>query len=64
MLDSMGIEAREAQPLVKCWKGSDRKITHEELDRIVGGMPGRRSNQEERDALLLAWSRSGLPIRC
>lgn len=64
MLDSMGIEAREAQPLVKCWKGSDRKITHEELDRIVGGMPGRRSNQEERDALLLAWVRSGLPIRC
>ncbi len=64
MLASMGIEAQEARPLIKCWKGSERKITHEEIDRIVGGMPRKRSNQEERDALLIAWERTGLPIRC
>jgi hypothetical protein len=58
----------EVAPLRKCWRGKDRKITHEELETVVswvisGGMPRRRSNQEERDALLLAWVEAGLPIR-
>lgn len=57
------------RPLQKCWKGPDRKITHQELDTIIRwvnhtGMTKKRSNQEERDALLLAWVESGLPIRC
>lgn len=69
MLDHHGIKHSEVTPLVKCWKGKDRKITHEELDTIVRrinhtGLPRKRSNQEERDALLLAWTQSGLPIIC
>lgn len=69
LLDYHGIKHTEVAPLIKCWKGKDRKITHEELDTIVRwvnntGLPRRRSNQEERDALLIAWERSGLPIKC
>lgn len=69
LLDHRGIPHTEVLPLVKCWKGKDRKITHEELDTIVrwvngNGLPRSRSNQEERDALLLAWEKSGLPIKC
>lgn len=69
LLDHRGIPHTEVLPLVKCWKGKDRKITHEELNAIVrwingAGLPRKRSNQEERDALLLAWEKSGLPIKC
>lgn len=69
LLDHQGIPHTEVLPLIKCWKGKDRKITHEELDAIVRwvngtGLPRKRSNQEERDALLLAWEKSGLPIKC
>ena len=69
LLDHRGIPHTEVLPLMKCWKGKDRKITHEELDAIVrwvngAGLPRKRSNQEERDALLLAWEKSGLPIKC
>lgn len=69
LLDHRGIRHTEVLPLIKCWKGKDRKITHEELDAIVrwvngAGLPRKRSNQEERDALLLAWEKSGLPIKC
>lgn len=69
LLDHRGINHTEVLPLVKCWKGKDRKITHEELNTIVRwvngiGLPRNRSNQEERDALLLAWEKSGLPIKC
>lgn len=69
LLDYRGIRHTEVLPLVKCWKGKDRKITHEELDTIVRwvngtGLPRKRSNQEERDALLLAWEKSALPIKC
>lgn len=69
LLEHKGIQYELMKPLQKCWKGPDRKITHEELDTIVrwvnkSGLPRKRSNQEERDALLLAWVQSGLPIRC
>ena len=46
------------RPLKKCWKGRDRKITHEELVqemetyRVI--FPYKRTNQEERDSALLA----------
>lgn len=62
MMDHYGIPYREVRPLVKPWKGRDRKITHEEMT-MVCGWSRKRSNQEERDAMLLAWYESGLPIR-
>ena len=49
-------------PLVKCWKGKNRKITHEEIVQFTH-WDRKVSNQEERDALLLAWVCSGRPIR-
>ena len=56
-----GLEVVEKLPLKKIWKGKDGKITHEEISAF---MPiGKRSNQEERDAALLAWDYAGLPIR-
>lgn len=62
MLEYYGIEVMLQRPLKKCWKGKDGKITHEEMTQICG-WEKRRSNQEERDAMLLAWYVSGLPIR-
>ena len=62
MLEHYGIEVHLQRPLVKCWKGADRKITHAELTQVCG-WDTKRSNQEERDALLLAWYASGLPIK-
>jgi hypothetical protein len=44
------------------WRGKDRKITQEELAAIVGQeLP--RTNQEGRDAALLAWVMAGLPLK-
>lgn len=62
MLNYYGIEVIEKEPLRKIWKGPDGKITHTEITAITG-WDKKRSNQEERDAMLLAWDRSGLPIR-
>ena len=56
-----GIEVVEQPPLRKMWKGKDGKITHEEL-QIFTGIIG-KTNQETRDAALLAWEYAGLPIR-
>lgn len=48
---------------VPLWKGRDGKITHDELAAITG-LTG-RTNQEMRDAALLAWTWSGFPLsRC
>lgn len=65
MLDFRGIAHTPVKPLRKRWQGADRKIRHDELDAIVkgvnqSGLPRRRSNQEERDALLLALEHSSL----
>ena len=43
---------------VNLWKGKDGKIT-------AGGLaqqPGGRTNQEARDAALIAWTWAGLPV--
>lgn len=45
---------------VNLWKGKDGKITQEELAAFTG-ITG-RTNQEGRDAALLAWTWAGLPI--
>lgn len=61
MCRHLGVEVLEHAPLRKCWRGKDGKITHEELVSFTG-IKG-RTNQDARDAALLAWVFSGLPIR-
>ena len=56
-----GLEVKEQLPLKKIWKGPDGKITHEEISAFI--RMGARSNQETRDAALLAWNEAGFPIR-
>lgn len=56
------LDVRLQPPLRKIWKGKDRKITHEEICAITG-YTAKRSNQEERDAMLLAWTSANLPIK-
>lgn len=61
MCEHYGLEVIEQRPLRKCWKGRDGKITQEELEYFTG-LSG-RTNQEMRDAVLLAWNHAGLPIK-
>lgn len=61
MAEHIGIECVARKPLRKCWRGKDRKITHEEIASFTG-IAG-RTNQEARDALLLAWVEADLPIK-
>lgn len=56
------IPYRLQPPLRKCWKGKDGKITHDELVEVTG-YEKKVSNQETRDATLLAWNEAQLPIR-
>lgn len=55
------LDVRLQPPLRKIWTGKNRKITHEEICAITG-YTAKRSNQEERDAMLLAWTSANLPI--
>ena len=57
-----GINVVEQKPLRKIWKVKGEKISHEEIVRITG-IDRKRSNPEERDALLLCWVYAGLPIK-
>jgi hypothetical protein len=62
LLQYKGIDVTPVAPLKKVWRGKDRKITQEELAAIIGQeLP--RTNQEGRDAALLAWVMAGLPLR-
>lgn len=64
MCEHLGIACSIVKPLEKLWSGKDRKITQAELQYIVGNahkLP--RMNQDERDALLLAWTYADLPIK-
>lgn len=55
-----GLNTIQHQPLKKCWKGSNGKITHHELQQLFPQLQ-QRTNQEERDALLLVAHYVGLP---
>ncbi len=57
-----GLEVYEIQPLKKCWVGTKGKITQDEIAYFIPDFP-KRSNQDERDATLLAWNYAGYPIR-
>ncbi|MBE99333.1 hypothetical protein [Flavobacterium coralii] len=52
MCQYLKIPYDEVKPLKKIWKGPDKKITHEELSRMVPNLPN-RTNSEQRDACLL-----------
>ena len=60
--ENFGLEVVGCRPLLKVWKGKDRKITHEEAAQFMKGLPV-KSNQEGRDAALLAWAYADYPIR-
>ena len=62
MCEAYGLQWQFIKPLRKCWQGKDRKITHDELCTVTGLVYG-RTNQEMRDAALLAWVMAGLPLR-
>ena len=62
MLVYRGIRTKVIKPLRKYWSGQDRKITHQEIAKITR-IKRKATNQEERDALLLAWVCAGLPLR-
>lgn len=62
MLKYYGCDVIEIYPLRKCWQGPDGKITQGEIEQFIPGFP-KRSNQEVRDAALLAWNYAELPIR-
>lgn len=61
MCEHNGYDVEVIPPLQKIWSGPDRKITAEELAIITGYHA--RTNQDARDAALLAWHYAGLPIR-
>ena len=60
--ESYGLEVVPMKPLRKMWKGRDGKITHEEAAYFMRGLP-KTTNQESRDAALLAWVYADYPIR-
>lgn len=61
------IDCVETPPLplrigrMNLWSGKDGKISHEEFSALTN-YDKKRSNQEERDAGLLAWNSAGLPM--
>lgn len=61
MCKHWNISVIEQKPLPKTWKGKDNKISHQELAEFAP-IP-KRTNQENRDATLIAWVYANLPIR-
>lgn len=65
--DHYGLQVRCKHPLRKCWSGRNGKITHGELMSLLEGSgvtcPRKVTNQEERDAALLALDASGIALR-
>ena len=55
MCEHYGLEWYYIKPLEKHWRGPGHKITHDELCRVTGTIYG-RTNQEMRDAALIAWA--------
>jgi len=62
MAKYFGLEVNEVRPLKKCWNGTDGKISHDEIAYFIPDFP-KRSNQEQRDAALLAWNFAGFSIK-
>lgn len=62
MAKYFGLEVQEIRPLKKCWRGTDGKISNDEISYFIPGFP-KRSNPEQRDAALIAWNFAGYPIK-
>ena len=54
---ALEIPVEERAPLRKIWRGKDGKITTEEFNALTGYTG--RTNQDVRDAALLAWVAAG-----
>jgi hypothetical protein len=61
MAKHYGLEVQEVRPLKKIWASQDGKISHDEISQFIPSFP-KRSNQEARDAALIAWNYAGFPI--
>lgn len=57
-----GVDYEAKHPLRKIWQGKDGKATDAEIKRFMPIKKG-RTNQEERDAALLAWDYARMPIK-
>jgi len=63
MLRYLGCDVQEQKPLRKQWNGKDGKMTDAEMRRLKGiTITKKRTNQEERDALLLALAWTNIPL--
>lgn len=64
--DFLNIEYEFVRPLKKIWKGKDGKITQKELQDLMEGSVSvpytGKTNQEVRDAILIAMYHSGIPL--
>lgn len=60
MCEYLKIPSEPIKPLLKCWLGKNKKITHEEFQQITGIIGS--TNQDERDAGLIAWYYAELPM--
>lgn len=66
MLEHAGLAVTEKRPLLKTWNTRDGKISHDLLMSLLAGSgistSVKRTNQEKRDAALLAIDESGIPM--
>lgn len=63
MCEDMMIPTELQMPYRKTWQGKDGKITQGEIESLTGHPKLPRMNQDQRDALLIAWVHSGLPMK-
>lgn len=58
MCEHLELSVSLVKPLVKRWKGANRKITHRELESVLKGLKmtleKKRTNQDERDSIMIA----------
>ena len=62
MCEYLEIEHAVKAPLKKIWMSNDGKVSHRELAYFTG-LQKHATNQEERDAALIAWEYAGFPIK-
>ena len=59
-----GLNVFEVSPLKKIWGINFKdKISHEEIKIVTNGLVKGKTNQDTRDAILIAWTKANLPIK-